>query len=69
MCKCKCSSTDPYQELYDKGYRGYWQNENEWRSKWGIFGIRVQIKQVRIQSLVPEMPSHLVSRWKTVYTI
>jgi len=73
FCSCNCdverriknySKAD--KELRELGYSGRWQVVDQWRSTWGFFGIKVQVKEVKIVH-PPEMIPHLASRWKTVF--
>jgi hypothetical protein len=62
-----------YTKLVDRmlkaGYSFSWKPViNEWRSVGSLFGIKVQMKEVRI-AICPNGPPHLTNRWKTIYTI
>lgn len=53
-----------YREM---GYSCRWKQSDKWRSTWGIFGIKVQIMEIKI-SYPPESMPGLITRWKTVFT-
>ena len=72
MTTCdKCFAKDAGNTIScykEAGYSFYWKNVNEWRSTWGFFGIKIQIKEVKI-STPPESSPMLIYKWKTVIII
>ena len=65
---CRAENISSTLKRYrEQGYTHNWKTRNVWRSTWGFTGIRVQVKEVKIDC-PPDMGPITVSRWKTVFT-
>lgn len=57
------------EHLKSQGLSWHWKPVNQWRTTWGIFGIKVQVKEYRITRSPGVHIPLIIDRWKTVFTL